>query len=111
LYPDDLLAATRTWWEQIRSGQRTFSFKGQGVEYRFKPDGTWDTIRIANPADDDPKVPEPSPSTIRVEKHLAPVSQAGYQEAGTLRYLFGSLAALLALAGAWFGLRRLKAHT
>ena len=43
------------WWQEVKSGKRTISFKGQSVEYRFKPDGTWDTIAIANPPDDGPK--------------------------------------------------------
>jgi hypothetical protein len=46
-----------TWWKKIKSGKRSFSFKGQAVEYRFKPDGTWDTIPIANPPDDAVQVP------------------------------------------------------
>jgi hypothetical protein len=45
----------RSWWEEVKSGKRAFSFKGQAVEYRFKPDGTWDTFPIANPPDDGPK--------------------------------------------------------
>ena len=68
---DEDLAKTRAWWEEVKSGKRTFSFKGQSVEYRFKPDGTWDTIPIANPPDDAPKpvsesipanTPPPSPA-------------------------------------------------
>jgi hypothetical protein len=53
----DYLPAWQEWYEQIKSGQRTFSFKGQAVEYRFNPDGTWQTIPIANPPDDAPKPP------------------------------------------------------
>jgi len=51
----------REWYAELTSGQRTFSFKGQAVEYRFKPDGTWETIPIANPPDDAPKTSEPVP--------------------------------------------------
>jgi hypothetical protein len=46
LMPEDLLVVTRAWWDEIKSGRKTFSFVGQDVEYRFKPDGTWDTIQI-----------------------------------------------------------------
>ena len=42
----------RIWYKEVESGQRTFSFKGKNVEYRFKPDGTWDSTTIANPAND-----------------------------------------------------------
>ncbi len=55
----------REWWDEIKSGRKTFSFKGQNVEYRFKPDGTWETLPISNPPDDavmPPKLtPKPAP--------------------------------------------------
>lgn len=53
----DHLSAWQQWYAEVKSGQRTFSFKGQAVEYRFNPDGTWQTIPIANPPDDTPKPP------------------------------------------------------
>lgn len=53
--PEDHLAKSRAWWEEVKAGRKTFSFVGQKVEYRFKPDGTWETIPIANPPDDGPK--------------------------------------------------------
>lgn len=31
----------RSWWGKVKSGKLAFSFEGQNVEYRFKPDGTW----------------------------------------------------------------------
>lgn len=59
LYRDQaILDANRSWWREIQSGKRTFSFKGQDIEYRFNPDGTWDTITIANPPDDPPGTKE-----------------------------------------------------
>jgi hypothetical protein len=51
------------WYAEVKSGKRTFSFKGQNVDYRFKPDGTWDTISLAKPPDDGPK-----PPTVTQEK-------------------------------------------
>jgi hypothetical protein len=39
---------TRAWYQEVKAGKRTFSFVGQKVEYRFKPDGTWDTIALTN---------------------------------------------------------------
>jgi hypothetical protein len=51
-------AAWRTWWEEIKSGKRTFSFVDQKVEYRFKADGTWETIALVNPPNDGPKPPK-----------------------------------------------------
>jgi hypothetical protein len=47
----------RTWYDEIKSGKKAFSFKGQKVEYRFKPDGTWVTIALINPPDDEAKPP------------------------------------------------------
>lgn len=54
------LAKCRSWWAEIESGSRTFSFRGQNVEYRFKPDGTWETMAMANPPNDgEPPVRQP----------------------------------------------------
>lgn len=46
--PEEHLALTRTWWREIQSGRKTFSFKGQKIEYRFRPDGTWETLALGN---------------------------------------------------------------
>jgi hypothetical protein len=51
------VSSMRFWWEEIESGIKSLSFKGQDVEYRFKPDGTWETIPISNPPDDGPSRP------------------------------------------------------
>ena len=79
LYPDDLLAATRAWWEEVKSGKLTFSFKGQAVEYRFRPDGTWETIPIANPPDDGPK---PAPAAPDSERRNATIGKGRFRETG-----------------------------
>jgi hypothetical protein len=57
---DQTLKDYRLWWEEIKSGRKAFSFKGENVEYRFKPDGTWETFTISNPPDDGvkPVIPE-----------------------------------------------------
>lgn len=68
--PEQHLATTRAWWAEIESGKRTFSFKGQNVEYRFKPDGTWETLTMANPPDDGPGRPESGPN--RPERKSSP---------------------------------------
>lgn len=53
----DNLATWKLWWGPIEAGNRTFSFEGQDVEYRFRKDGTYETLsrdgepkRIANGA-------------------------------------------------------------
>jgi hypothetical protein len=48
----DAVVRNRAWWEEVKSGRKPFSFIGQTVEYRFKPDGTWEATPIANPPDD-----------------------------------------------------------
>ena len=55
--PETGLAKTRVWWGDVKAGNRTFSFAGQNVEYRFKADGTWETIPISNPPNDGPDRP------------------------------------------------------
>ena len=55
LDPNAHLDKTRAWWEEVKSGKKTFSFKGQSVEYRFRPDGTWETLAMVNAPDDGPK--------------------------------------------------------
>lgn len=52
----DLLPRSRAWFASVKEGKRSFSFVGQEAEYRFKPDGTWETSAIQNPPDD-AKVP------------------------------------------------------
>ena len=55
------LETMRKWYEKIKSGEQAFSFKGQSVEYRFNPDGTWLSTPIANPPDDAPAPPPAKP--------------------------------------------------
>ncbi len=55
----DTLERQRKWYAEVKSGKRTFSFEGEAVEYRFRPDGTWETLAMANPPDDAPPLPEP----------------------------------------------------
>jgi hypothetical protein len=90
------------WWEEIKSGQRTFSFKGQSVGYRFKPDGTWDTIPITNPPDDGPKpfsekyIERPDKQTTGARKEIQ----------GTALdfswWLYGIVGSMLLALIAWF---------
>jgi hypothetical protein len=105
-----VLAGWQDWYEQVKSGQRTFSFKGQPVEYRFKPDGTWETTPIANPPDDAPEVPEARPADRRPVTQETKEQPPGNAGKSYRSFLLAALAALLALAAAWFGMRRMKAR-
>ncbi len=40
----DNLATWKLWWGPIKAGNRTFSFVGQDVEYRFRKDGTYEAL-------------------------------------------------------------------
>ena len=65
------LTPWRAWYAELKTGKRVFSFKGQAVEYRFKPDGTWDTIPIAYPPDDTPGVARSKTSDRQAKPRLA----------------------------------------
>lgn len=104
-----VLSEWQAWYVQIKSGQRALSFKGQAVEYRFKSDGSWDTIPIANPPDDAQEVPEARPASERPVTQKAQEPLLGNARKAFRPYLLVALAGLLALAASWFGLRRMKA--
>lgn len=79
---EDALATYRAWWLEVESGRQAFSFKGQAVEYRFNPDGTWVSNPIANPPDDAPKPPAPKPPiTSSPEKSPAMATTPSHQPA------------------------------
>ena len=40
----DNLATWKLWWGPIKAGNRTFSFVGQDVEYRFRKDGSYEAL-------------------------------------------------------------------
>lgn len=70
-------AKQKAWYAQVKAGAIPFSFVGQKVEYRFKPDGTWETIAMINPPDDGPKPLQAAPvKAVREQKKQRP-SEAG----------------------------------
>jgi LPXTG-motif cell wall-anchored protein len=91
----------RAWWAEVKSGQRAFSFKGQKVKYRFKPDGTWDTIPIANPPDDGP-TPAPETTTDRPIMQSVPAEVDSHDTSRNSSWWFGIGGLVLLAAGAWF---------
>ncbi len=56
------LPKCREWYAKVKSGELAFSFIGQNVEYRFKPDGTWETTEID--VVDPPPAEQPEQSAI-----------------------------------------------
>lgn len=99
------LAKTRDWWDEIKTGNKTFSFKGQPVEYRFQPDGTWETILISNPPVDGPKpaatpTPETRPEQREVPKAAPTDQKAPWWQIGVgLLILLGSIILLRKVRG------------
>jgi hypothetical protein len=104
----DYLPAWQEWYEKVKSGEIPFSFKGEAVEYRFNPDGTWVTLPLTNPPDDAPELPNTTDSAERTRKIPTTKAQPEELDDPTSRNLLIGLAALMALAGAWFYLRRMK---
>jgi hypothetical protein len=100
-HPDDLLAATRAWWEEVKTGKRTFSFKGQAVEYRFRPDGAWDTIPIANPPDDGPKPVPALPESGKRDDSPATVDSVKTEDHSAWWWLAGIGGTVVAVVFAW----------
>jgi hypothetical protein len=94
----------QNWYEEVKSGRRTFSFKGQSVEYRFRQDGTWETLPIANRPDDAPKpavvVANPENPTPPSQK-----SKPSPPQGPRWAWLIGAAAAVLS-ALVWLVLRK-----
>jgi hypothetical protein len=92
--PDAHLAKSRAWWEEVKTGERTFSFKGQAVEYRFRPDGTWKTIPIGNPPDDGPKPALAAPASGKRDESPATVDSVKPADRSLLWWITGVLLAV-----------------
>jgi hypothetical protein len=90
------------WWQQLKSGQRTFSFKGQAVEYRFRPDGTWETILIANPPDDGPRPVLAATDSGKRDESPATVDSVKPPDRSLLGWIVSVAAVLIAVVFALF---------
>lgn len=101
---DENLAATRAWWEEIRTGRKSFSFHGGQLDYRFKPNGSWATVAMVNPPDDDP-VRGDEHRLGRKRSSLAP-SATGSPEAHEPVWIWITALALALGVVGWFVLRR-----
>ena len=106
-----VLAAVRAWFAPIKSGEKTFSFQGQAVEYRFKPDGTWVSTPIANPPDDAPKPPPPRPPAPPPAPAATPQAAPVATGHAALRPWLLGVALLVLPAAAWFLQARRRAAT
>ena len=104
--PNDIIV-WRDWYERVRAGTLVFSFEGQNVEYRFNPDGTWETSALANAPHDARQLPNSS-DTLK-EREVKRPPQSGIAEdlrpQGSLSpWIIRAAVALLA-AALWMGVR------
>ncbi|MEK7951944.1 hypothetical protein [Luteolibacter soli] len=97
----------RAWYAEIKEGRRAFSFLGQKVEYRFMPDGSWETAPLAISDEEirkEQELPElisravPSPTNGEVAP--APSFPASWWPG------LVSVVTALAVVGAWFARKR-----
>ncbi len=111
------IALNKAWWQQVKTGQIPFSFVRQTVEYRFRPDGTWETTQLPVSVlerDKNPAAPAQPPSTVRPEKRNLPdpaaatQTIAAQQVSPASRYVLPALGLLALLLGAWYFLRNRK---
>jgi hypothetical protein len=91
----------RAWWDEVKDGDETFSFKGQAVEYRFRPDGAWDTIPIANPPDDGPKPVPALPDSGKRDDSPATVDSVKTEDHSAWWWLAGIGCTDVAVVFAW----------
>jgi hypothetical protein len=104
------ISAWHAWYEEVKSGQRAFSFKGQPVEFRFKTDGTWETIPIPDPPDDGPASQIPVTGERPDKRHSVALVAPSEQSAPAARgsawiWISGVAAAVLGLL-AWLKISR-----
>jgi len=87
----------RSWYDEIKNGKRSFSFKGQNVEYRFNPDGSVATTPI-----NVEEQPTPAPSKPEVVQQQ-PIAQAPAVQPASRLWIVVALivAGLIAALAVW----------
>jgi hypothetical protein len=112
------IAHSKAWWEKVKAGQIPFSFVRQTVEYRFRPDGTWETTQLPISVlerDKSPAAPAQPPSTVRPDKRsstpLGPLANTNTNATSLISKPWPAIlgAVLACILGAWYFLRRRKA--
>jgi hypothetical protein len=105
----------RAWYAQVKAGILPFSFVGQKVEYRFKPDGTWKTIAMVNPPDDGPRrINAEQPAPARPSKRTIVDRKSTGESESSVRWPWVIGIPVLLIAGAiWLRFKnftRLRPH-
>jgi len=92
----------RNWWNEVKSGRKAFSFKGQNVEYRFEPDGTWKSTPL-NLTKEQLQTETMSKSTSDKAKLPAPLysTQLALPAISNRWYWLGSSAVFLCILAWW----------
>ena len=109
------LVKQNAWYAQVKAGTIPFSFVGQKVEYRFKPDGTWETTAMINPPDDGPsRIEAAQPTPVRPPKRsIVDSDSSGRSESDSLWPWLIGIPALLLAGVIWLRFRNflgLKTH-
>ncbi|WP_345715388.1 hypothetical protein [Luteolibacter yonseiensis] len=91
------LSRSRAWFNEVKAGERPFSFIGQTVEYRFKPDGTVESTQLpASVLESDPKPPAPSTAATK-PRGKAPDVHESPSSASKWSLIVGGILGLAAL--------------
>lgn len=98
-------AAWRKWWEGIKAGRETFSFSGQIVEYRFKPDGTWETLSLGRVTKTELGYGSTTETRAERRPQLSPTQETppGFH---IHRFWILFLVGLAGISGLWWALRK-----
>ena len=95
----------RQWYTEVKAGRKTFSFIGRSVEYRFKPDGTWETMAMTNPPNDG-EPPVRQPGKIEASSKPRQQSESPERPSGINLWWLASMGILLfAALGLWLRTR------
>lgn len=108
---DKKMLACNEWWAKVKAGQIAFSFEGQNVEYRFKPDGSWIEGPLGKTTRKDRATHSADGKLRSAKRGVSPVTDTGEsaQDApeppGRLPWIVATLLILLG-GGLFFKIRR-----
>ena len=98
MWDPEALETHRAWYKEVKSGERPFSFVGQQVEFRFRPDGTVESREISVV---DPPVVEPAVAKVPDAPLPAPVEPPAASRFTPVAWPWVAAALLAILALGW----------